>query len=188
MLTWADFGTRNRALGARLQQVTQPGDRVAILCPQNLDYLVAFFGTLYPVASRCRCSTRPNRPRGSSARRARRLPAVGDPDHHRGRRGRAQVLPQPSGQGTSRVIAVDAIPDEVGATWQVPEAVEDTIAYLQYTSGSTRVPSGVQITHLNLATNVVQVIEALEGEEADRGCPGCRSSTTWAWSPRSCHR
>jgi fatty acid CoA ligase FadD32 len=27
----------------------------------------------------------------------------------------------------------------------------------------------VQITHLNLATNVVQVIEALEGEEADRG-------------------
>ena len=38
---------RNRAVAARLQQVTQPGDRVAILCPQNLEYLVAFFGTLY---------------------------------------------------------------------------------------------------------------------------------------------
>jgi fatty acid CoA ligase FadD32 len=35
------------AVGARLQQVTQPGDRVAILCPQNLEYLIAFFGTLY---------------------------------------------------------------------------------------------------------------------------------------------
>ncbi len=35
------------AVAARLQQVTQPGDRVAILCPQNLEYLVAFFGTLY---------------------------------------------------------------------------------------------------------------------------------------------
>ena len=46
-LNWADFGARNRAVGARLQQVTQPGDRVAILCPQSLDYLVAFFGTLY---------------------------------------------------------------------------------------------------------------------------------------------
>lgn len=34
-------------MGARLQQVTEPGDRVAILCPQNLEYLVAFFGTLY---------------------------------------------------------------------------------------------------------------------------------------------
>jgi non-ribosomal peptide synthetase component F len=46
-LNWSDFGARNRAVGARLQQVTEPGDRVAILCPQNLEYLVAFFGTLY---------------------------------------------------------------------------------------------------------------------------------------------
>ena len=46
-LNWADFGVRNRAVGARLQQVTEPGDRVAILCPQNLEYLIAFFGTLY---------------------------------------------------------------------------------------------------------------------------------------------
>ena len=46
-LSWAAFGARNRAIGARLQQVTQPGDRVAILCPQSLDYLTAFFGTLY---------------------------------------------------------------------------------------------------------------------------------------------
>ena len=46
-LTWSDFSARNRAVGARLQQVTQPGDRIAILCPQNLDYLIAFFGALY---------------------------------------------------------------------------------------------------------------------------------------------
>ena len=46
-MSWAEFGARNRAVGARLQQVTQPGDRVAILCPQSLDYLVAFFGVLY---------------------------------------------------------------------------------------------------------------------------------------------
>ena len=68
-----------------------------------------------------------------------------------------------------RVIAVDAVPDEVGATWEPVDVRRDTIAYLQYTSGSTRIPTGVQITHLNLATNVVQVIEALEGEEGDRG-------------------
>ncbi|MFV8307798.1 AMP-binding protein [Mycolicibacterium peregrinum] len=30
-------------------------------------------------------------------------------------------------------------------------------------------PTGVQITHLNMATNVVQIVEALEGEEGDRG-------------------
>lgn len=46
-ITWAQFGARNRAVAARLQQVTKPGDRVAILAPQSLDYLVAHFGALY---------------------------------------------------------------------------------------------------------------------------------------------
>ena len=49
-----------------------------------------------------------------------------------------------------------SVPPGSRSTW-----TPDTIAYLQYTSGSTRIPTGVQITHLNLATNVVQVIEAL---------------------------
>ncbi|EUA85548.1 AMP-binding enzyme family protein [Mycobacterium ulcerans str. Harvey] len=78
------------------------------------------------------------------------------------------------------MIAVDAVPTEVASTWQQPEANELTTAYLQYTSGSTRVPSGVQITHLNLPTNVLQVLNALEGQEGDRGSAGCRSSTIWA--------
>src|SRR6201987_2559267 len=68
-----------------------------------------------------------------------------------------------------RVIAVDAVPDDVGATWQSVDIDRDTIAYLQYTSGSTRIPTGGQITYLNMATNVVQVIQAREGEEGDRG-------------------
>ena len=68
-----------------------------------------------------------------------------------------------------RVIAVDAVPTEVGATWVEPEADENTIAYLQYTSGSTRTPTGVQISHLNLPTNVLQTLVALEGAEGDRG-------------------
>ncbi|MGA9375039.1 MAG: AMP-binding protein, partial [Mycobacterium sp.] len=68
-----------------------------------------------------------------------------------------------------RVIAVDAVPAEVAATWEPLDVATDTVAYLQYTSGSTRIPTGVQITHLNLATNIVQIIEALEAEEGDRG-------------------
>ena len=68
-----------------------------------------------------------------------------------------------------RVIAVDAVPADVGSTWEPVPAAHDTVAYLQYTSGSTRTPTGVQITHLNLPTNVVQVIDALEGQEGDRG-------------------
>ena len=46
-ISWSQFSARNRAVGARLQQVTEPGDRIAVLCPQNLYYLVALFGALY---------------------------------------------------------------------------------------------------------------------------------------------
>ncbi|KMO66818.1 fatty-acid--CoA ligase [Mycolicibacterium chubuense] len=169
-LHWADFGARNKAVGARLQQVTQPGDRVAILCPQNLDYLVAFFGTLY--AGRIAVPLfDPNEPGHVG-----RLHAVLDDCHPTAiltttaaaEGVRKFFRTRPANQ-RPRVIAVDAVPDEVGATWEPVEVTHDTIAYLQYTSGSTRIPTGVQITHLNLATNVVQVIEALDGQEGDRG-------------------
>ncbi|MCV7170859.1 MULTISPECIES: long-chain-fatty-acid--AMP ligase FadD32 [Mycolicibacterium] len=169
-LNWNDFGTRNRAIGARLQQVTQPGDRVAILCPQNLDYLVAFFGTLYSgrIAVPLFDPSEPGH--------VGRLHAVLDDCHpsailtttDAAEGVRKFFRSRPANQ-RPRVIAVDAVPDEVGSTWEPVEVNNESIAYLQYTSGSTRIPTGVQITHLNLATNVVQVIEALEGEEGDRG-------------------
>ncbi|OBF89732.1 fatty-acid--CoA ligase [Mycobacterium sp. 852002-51152_SCH6134967] len=169
-LRWADFGARNRAVGARLQQVTQPGDRVAILCPQNLDYLVAFFGTLYSGRIAVPLFD-PNEPGHVG-----RLHAVLDDCHpsailtttDAAEGVRKFFRTRPANQ-RPRVIAVDAVPDEVGATWEQVPVDEHTIAYLQYTSGSTRIPTGVQITHLNLATNVVQVIEALDGQEGDRG-------------------
>jgi fatty acid CoA ligase FadD32 len=169
-ISWSDFCARNRAVGARLQQVTQPGDRVAILCPQNLDYLVAFFGVLY------------------SGRIAVPLFDPAEPGHV-GRlhavlddcKPSAILTTSDSAEGVRkffrsrpakerpRIIAVDAVPADVGSTWELVPAQHDTVAYLQYTSGSTRTPTGVMITHLNLPTNVVQVINALEGQEGDFG-------------------
>jgi fatty acid CoA ligase FadD32 len=169
-ISWADFGARNRAIGARLQQVTQPGDRVAILCGQNLDYLVSFFGILY------------------SGRIAVPLFDPGEPGHV----GRlhavlddctpsAILTTSDAAEGVRkffrnrpvkerpRIVAVDAVPAEVGSTWEMLPVDVQTIAYLQYTSGSTRSPTGVQITQMNLPTNVVQLLDALKGKEGDRG-------------------
>ncbi|MBY0442475.1 MAG: fadD32, partial [Mycobacteriaceae bacterium] len=169
-ISWADFSARNRALAARLQQVTQPGDRVAILCPQNLDYLVSFFGVLY--------SGRIAVPLFDPAEPGHvgRLHAVLDDctpsavlttsDSAEGVR---KFFRGRSAKERPRVIAVDAVPLEVASTWQPPTVGQDSIAYLQYTSGSTRTPTGVQITNLNLPTNVVQVLTALEGNDGDRG-------------------
>src|SRR5947209_6842845 len=169
-ISWSEFGARNRAVGARLQQVTQPGDRIAILCPQNLDYLIAFFGTLY--AGRIAVPLFDPAEPGHVGR----LHAVLDDctpsailttsDSAEGVRKFFRSRPV---KERPRVIAVDAVPEDVGSTWQPVPAQPDTVAYLQYTSGSTRTPTGVQISHLNLPTNVVQVINALEGREGDRG-------------------
>jgi acyl-CoA synthetase (AMP-forming)/AMP-acid ligase II len=41
-----------------------------------------------------------------------------------------------------------------------PTVGTDDIAYLQYTSGSTRIPAGVEITHRAACTNVVQMVLA----------------------------
>ena len=166
-LTWSQFSLRNRAIGARLQQVTAADDRVAILCPQNLDYLTAFYGAMY------------------SGRIAVPLFDPSEPGHV----GRLHAVlddctpsviltTTPSAEGVRkffrnrpanerpRIMAVDAVPDEVAGTWVQPDnPTEETIAYLQYTSGSTRTPAGVKITHQAVATNMTQVMTALDPEE-----------------------
>jgi fatty acid CoA ligase FadD32 len=169
-ISWADFSARNRAVGARLQQVTQPGDRIAILCPQNLDYLVALFGALY--AGRIAVPLFDPAEPGHVGR----LHAVLDDctpstilTTTEAAEGVRKFIRARSAKERPRVVAVDAVPNEVASTWVLPVADENTIAYLQYTSGSTRTPTGVQITHLNLPTNVLQVLVGLEGKEGDRG-------------------
>ena len=169
-ISWSDFSARNRAVGARLEQVTKPGDRIAILCPQNLDYLVAFFGALY--AGRIAVPLFDPAEPGHVGR----LHAVLDDcapstilTTTESAEGVRKFIRARSAKERPRVVAVDAVPTEVAATWQQPDATDSTIAYLQYTSGSTRTPTGVQITHLNLPTNVLQVLVALGGTEVDRG-------------------
>ena len=46
-ISWSEFSARNRAVGARLQQVTQPNDRIAVLCPQNLIFPLTMNGLWY---------------------------------------------------------------------------------------------------------------------------------------------
>lgn len=169
-ISWSEFSARNRAVGARLQQVTEPGDRIAVLCPQNLDYLIALFGALY--AGRIAVPLfDPSEPGHVG-----RLHAVLDDctpstilTTTEAAEGVREFIRARSAKKRPRVIAVDAVPNEVNSTWVPPEADENTIAYLQYTSGSTRTPTGVEITHLNLPTNVLQVLNGLEGKEGDRG-------------------
>ncbi|MFE1796450.1 AMP-binding protein [Streptomyces sp. NPDC059517] len=56
-----------------------------------------------------------------------------------------------------------------------PRPLPDDIAYLQYTSGSTRSPAGVMISHANVVANARQALDAFVADP--------RTSTTVGWLP-----
>lgn len=169
-LTWREFGVRLRAVAGRLQQVTNRGDRVAILAPQGLDYVISFFAAIYAGTISVPLFD-PDEPGHTD-----RLHAVlGDckPSAILTASSSAAGVRQffrslPAAQ-RPRIIAVDAIPDSVGESWVRPDIAIDDIAYLQYTSGSTRTPAGVEITHRAVGTNLLQMVDALKLDTSSRG-------------------
>ena len=56
-------------------------------------------------------------------------------------------------------VATDAEPLGDPDDWQMPELTGETIAFLQYTSGSTSEPKGVMVTHANLLHNCAVIAD-----------------------------
>lgn len=73
-----------------------------------------------------------------------------------------------------RWLATEQIPSELAAQWQSPEVSSDTLAYLQYTSGSTSTPKGVMVSHGNLMFHCAYLIQA---------CGYTPDSVTATWIP-----
>ncbi|MCT2121211.1 long-chain-fatty-acid--AMP ligase FadD32 [Dietzia cinnamea] len=169
-LSWTRFGERLHAIAARLQQVAKPGDRVAILAPQGLDYIVSFFAAIQAglIAVPLFDPDEPGHHDRLHAVLGDCAPAVilTSTESAAGVRKLFRELPA---RERPRTVAVDAIPDELGSGWSRPDLGADDIAYLQYTSGSTRVPAGVEITHRNVVTNVMQLFDSLGLTRASRG-------------------
>lgn len=155
-LTWAELHNRTQVLAAELTLFGAAGDRAAILAPQGLDYIVAFFGALQAGLIAAPLS----------------VPQYGVHDERISSVLRdcapsiilttsavsSEVAGYASG-GAGRVAAVVEVdsldldgPAQPGASL----TKQSKIAYLQYTSGSTRVPAGVVVTHDNVVVNVDQ--------------------------------
>lgn len=158
-LSWRQMGERLRAVGARLQQVTRPGDRVAILTPQGVDYVVGFFAAVQAgaIAVPLFAPELPGHAERLEAVLADARPTVVLTTTAAAPPVREFLRTLPRDR-RPRMIAVDAVPDAIGAGFVPAQLRTDAVAYLQYTSGSTRTPAGVEITHRSACTNVVQMI------------------------------
>ncbi|GAS92481.1 fatty acyl-AMP ligase [Mycolicibacterium brisbanense] len=169
-LSWNGLWSQVRSIGARLQQVTSPGDRVAILAPQGVDYVSAFFAAVHAgnIAVPLFAPSLAGHAERLAAVLADAKPTVVLTTTAASESVRSFLRTLPADE-RPRMIAVDAVPDSLAAMFTAVARDTDDVAYLQYTSGSTRTPAGVEITHRNVCTNVMQMILAGDLEMGIRG-------------------
>jgi acyl-CoA synthetase (AMP-forming)/AMP-acid ligase II len=166
-LTWNELDTRVRTVAAGLRRAGAVGERVAIVAPQGLDYVVGFLGSVCAgaIAVPLFPPDLPGHGEKLAAVLADAAPsvAISAPEQ------RESVADFCAGHGIAprlRVVSVEDLTQSAGTEGtEAPTAREpqpEDCAYLQYTSGSTRMPSGVEITHANVCVNARQAMEAYD--------------------------
>ncbi|MEU6139748.1 fatty acyl-AMP ligase [Streptomyces sp. NPDC047081] len=166
-LTWRRLDLRVRALAARLAEDTEPGARVALLCPQGLEYVTAFLAAL--AAGLVAVPLYPPGLPGQDDRLSAVL-ADADPAVVVTTRQTADGVRDFCADTSAQVVVADEVPDSAASGGQPVAA--DAVAYLQYTSGSTRTPAGVEITHANVVANARQALAAYGADAHPVTCVG----------------
>jgi acyl-CoA synthetase (AMP-forming)/AMP-acid ligase II len=163
-LTYGALDRRSRALAALLQAYGAAGERAVILMPSHIEFILAFFGVLYAGAIAVPAPMpRPNRPSphvsAIFANSDARFVIARRKDADRLRNALAE-----SGVALSSVILI-TVSDAHSVDpdlWKAPGIRGGSVAYLQYTSGSTTVPRGVVITHENVMANLAMVARSFD--------------------------
>jgi fatty acid CoA ligase FadD28 len=160
-LTWPPLYRRSLNVARELRLCASPGDRAVILAPQGLDYIVAFLGALQAELVAVPLSV----PLGgiadervdsvlrdaSPAAVLTTSSVIGEVIRH--------VSARP-GEPPPAVIEVDLLALDAPIRSGAGEDNHQPIAYLQYTSGSTRQPAGVMVSYTNLQVNFEQLMRA----------------------------
>ncbi|WP_290598579.1 MULTISPECIES: AMP-binding protein [Lawsonella] len=161
-LTWLSFVTRTKAIAAQLQQVCERGDRVVIMMPQHLDYVTGFFAPLFggQIAIPAFSPTEPSHAGYLEAILTDAEPKVILTDVKVAGAVR-KFLKSVDVKNKPRIIAVEGIEDGMADAWVDPQVEPTDIAYLQYSSGSTRRPTAAEISHHAALCNTLQIIRTL---------------------------
>ncbi len=147
-------------MAAQLQALGVTGERALLLYPSGLDFVVGFFGCLY--AGVTAVPAYPPR-RHKLQQRLRSIVADCRPAVCLATSAvteRADVLSSQSEDldtvqwlATVTLVADAEALDTLAGAWDAPDINRQTLAFLQYTSGSTGSPKGVMVSHGNLLCN-----------------------------------
>ena len=170
-ITYGELDRRARAIAAQLQSLGLAGERAMIMYPPGIDYITAFFGCLY--AGVTAVPTYP--PRAKRSLSLQRLQGIiidsqasiglTTPALQAALKERAADVPLAAHlhwlTPHSRTQGIENI-------WREPDNDSDTLAFLQYTSGSTGSPKGVMVSHGNLLHNAAMSRTHFEYHEGTR--------------------
>ena len=156
-LTWAQLYRRTLNMAHEVGKHGAPGDRALIVAPQGLSFIVAFLGAMQagfiavPLAVPVP---------GSHDERLSAVVTDTSPAVVLTTSGVFDIAAQyvDDGAAVIAVITVDTLDLDSDQTVSAEVPAGPDIAYLQYTSGSTRLPAGVMISHRNLVANFEQLM------------------------------
>jgi amino acid adenylation domain-containing protein len=169
-LNYSQVDQGSRKVAAWLQPKINPGDRVILLFSTSPDYLFAILGCLYAGAIAVPVYI----PRDAAGIQNLARVAV-DAD---------ACLILSKSAVSERLHGFGALPDQLAAIrwlttddisesehldWQSPAITADSLAFIMYTSGSTRAPTGVELSHGNLRQALLDMQGGFHLNSQDRG-------------------
>jgi acyl-CoA synthetase (AMP-forming)/AMP-acid ligase II len=156
-LTYAELDRQARSIAVVLQSFGARGERALLLYPTGVEFIAAFFGCLYAGATAVPLS--PPHP-AQPQRTLPRLRAIAENAQPSIVLTTSSILCKVKGLftqaqelSTIHWVATDKVPGALAPEWKEPGVSTETLALLQYTSGSTTTPKGVMVSHGNLLYN-----------------------------------
>jgi acyl-CoA synthetase (AMP-forming)/AMP-acid ligase II len=162
-VTYAELDAQARRVAGALQAISGAGDRALLLYAPGLDFVSAFFGCLY--ANVIAVPAYPPHP-SRFVQALPRLRAIVEDARPRVLLTTASMAvlaetmrsTEPALAGM-QVVATDTVSPDLANAWEPPRVGPETLAFLQYTSGSTATPKGVMVSHGNLVHNVAMTTQ-----------------------------
>lgn len=172
VLTFAELYAQIELIAEHIHSRVQPGARALLIYPAGLEFIAAFMACLYAGITAVPCY-----PPGRQNRSF--VPVLNvikdcEPELILCSQGMQELLRthlEAAGlSGTCAMICTDTLQvNNVRPKMHLPEIDPDTLAFLQYTSGSTGQPKGVMISHANLMHNLNTIRSRFRHSRASRG-------------------